>query len=87
MTDVGSHRFVKASAKSDGDVLVPQPSDDPHDPLVCVRSTLHHVLMVYLTCGVYAELESTLEVQHHCPRHRRVVYPGFRAPRSRAHVS
>ena len=33
MTDVGSHHFVKSPAKSDR-VLVPQPSDDPHDPLV-----------------------------------------------------
>lgn len=33
MADVGSHRFVKSSAKSDR-VLVPQPSQDPHDPLV-----------------------------------------------------
>ena len=30
MTDVGSHHFVKSSNR----VLVPQPSDDPHDPLV-----------------------------------------------------
>ena len=30
MTDVGSHHFVKSSDR----VLVPQPSDDPHDPLV-----------------------------------------------------
>jgi len=33
MLDVGSHPFVKSSASSDR-VLVPQPSDDPHDPLV-----------------------------------------------------
>ena len=33
MADVGSHHFVKSSANSDR-VLVPQPSDDPHDPLV-----------------------------------------------------
>lgn len=32
MTDVGTHHFVKSSAKSDS-VLVPQPSNDPHDPL------------------------------------------------------
>ena len=32
MIDVGSHHFVKSSASSDR-VLVPQPSDDPHDPL------------------------------------------------------
>ena len=30
MTDVGSHHFVKSSNR----VLVPQPNDDPHDPLV-----------------------------------------------------
>lgn len=32
MSDVGSHHFVKAGKGSDK-VLVPQPSDDPHDPL------------------------------------------------------
>ncbi|ORY08452.1 MFS transporter-like protein [Clohesyomyces aquaticus] len=30
MADVGSHHFVKGAHKN---VLVPQPSDDPHDPL------------------------------------------------------
>lgn len=30
MTDVGSHHFVKGTHR---DVLVPQPSDDPNDPL------------------------------------------------------
>lgn len=29
MTDVGSHHFVKGGSK----VLIPQPSDDRHDPL------------------------------------------------------
>ncbi|KAL1844985.1 hypothetical protein VTK73DRAFT_1387 [Phialemonium thermophilum] len=32
MRDVGTHHFVKASDRGH-DVLVPQPSDDPHDPL------------------------------------------------------
>lgn len=32
MTDVGSHHFVKSGGK-DGRVLVPQPSQDVHDPL------------------------------------------------------
>ncbi|EHY57613.1 hypothetical protein HRR83_005479 [Exophiala dermatitidis] len=32
MADVGSHHFVKSSDKNHR-VLVPQPSDDPHDPL------------------------------------------------------
>ncbi|KAI9815927.1 MAG: hypothetical protein M1827_001919 [Pycnora praestabilis] len=32
MVDVGTHHFVKSSASSDR-VLVPQPSDDPSDPL------------------------------------------------------
>jgi hypothetical protein len=35
MADVGTHHFVKSSAKSDR-VLVPQPSQDPHDPLVSI---------------------------------------------------
>ena len=33
MTDVGSHHFLKSTAGA-GVVLVPQPSDDEHDPLV-----------------------------------------------------
>jgi MFS family permease len=32
MKDVGSHHFVKGSGRS-RDVLIPQPSDDPRDPL------------------------------------------------------
>ncbi|KAJ9504178.1 hypothetical protein LTR99_005894 [Exophiala xenobiotica] len=32
MADIGSHHFVKSSGK-DHRVLVPQPSDNPHDPL------------------------------------------------------
>lgn len=33
MTDVGAHHFVKAGTGGHS-VLVPQPSDDEHDPLV-----------------------------------------------------
>ena len=34
MTDVGGRHFVRSKAGgSSGQVLVPQPSDDPHDPL------------------------------------------------------
>lgn len=43
MADVGTHHFVKSGAKS-GRVLVPQPSEDPHDPLVR-----------YIVAGVYYE--------------------------------
>ena len=32
MRDVGSHHFVKSATHSEN-VLVPQPSNDPHDPL------------------------------------------------------
>lgn len=32
MTDVGTHHFVKAAAGQHS-VLIPQPSDDQHDPL------------------------------------------------------
>lgn len=64
MTDVGSHRFVKSSAKSDR-VLVPQPSDDPHDPLVTVCLVLWWCLVslpnsVRLTW--IPELETFLEI-------------------------
>ena len=34
MTDIGSHHFVKGAST----VLVPQPSADPHDPLVRTSS-------------------------------------------------
>ena len=37
MMDVGEHHFVKSSASSDR-VLVPQPSDSKHDPLVSISS-------------------------------------------------
>jgi hypothetical protein len=37
MTDVGTHHFVKSHGQS---VLVPQPSDDEHDPLVSTRPIL-----------------------------------------------
>lgn len=33
MADIGTHHFVKSTGHS-GKVLVPQPSSDPHDPLV-----------------------------------------------------
>ncbi|KAL2816410.1 major facilitator superfamily domain-containing protein [Aspergillus cavernicola] len=36
MTDVGAHHFVRSSSHPDR-VLVPQPSDDPHDPLNWTR--------------------------------------------------
>lgn len=42
MVDVGTHHFVKSSATSER-VLVPQPSDDPHDPLVSVYPYISHV--------------------------------------------
>lgn len=32
LKDVGTHHFVKAGG-ANANVLVPQPSDDPHDPL------------------------------------------------------
>jgi hypothetical protein len=36
MVDVGTHHFVKSAAGGHS-VLVPQPSDDEHDPLVRIR--------------------------------------------------
>jgi hypothetical protein len=45
MADVGSHHFVKSSSKSDR-VLVPQPSQDPHDPLVRISPIERPGIMV-----------------------------------------
>ena len=42
MTDVGTHHFLKSGHGTR--VLVPQPSSDPHDPLVSLnggRAALH----------------------------------------------
>ncbi|KAH9907047.1 major facilitator superfamily domain-containing protein [Xylariomycetidae sp. FL2044] len=33
MKDIGSHHFVKSGGHESSNVLVPQPSNDPHDPL------------------------------------------------------
>jgi hypothetical protein len=43
MADVGTHHFVKSSEG----VLVPQPSDDPNDPLVCQLESLYPKLVGY----------------------------------------
>lgn len=49
MTDVGSLHFIKAHEHSDR-VLVPQPSMDPHDPLVSdgIRNKLTRTDMIIL---------------------------------------
>jgi hypothetical protein len=41
MKDVGTHHFVKSRGQA---VLVPQPSDDEHDPLVSTRQSLKVIL-------------------------------------------
>ena len=60
MTDVGSHHFVKSGVGSDR-VLVPQPSADPHDPLV--RMPIVQLYRHY--ANIIAELEQVLEVLDH----------------------
>jgi len=63
MTDVGSHHFVKAAGSSSR-VLVPQPSDDPHDPLVgstCLW--LNHSPNTYPSFGLI-ELVASMEGCH-----------------------
>lgn len=55
MKDVGTHHFVKTSA-GDHSVLVPQPSDDKHDPLVREQ---HIYLGLY--SADYLELEFEME--------------------------
>ena len=70
MTDVGSHHFVKSSDR----VLVPQPSDDPHDPLVSPPlfenyqydlKALTRVELEYLLEILYLDLRN---VCHFCSR-------------------
>ena len=76
MTDVGSHHFVKSSAASDR-VLVPQPSDDPHDPLVRLFRCCTEMLGVIARDGeadLNLELETVLEILMPCVRYRRVVH-------------
>ena len=36
MTDIGGAHFQHAADNPDAVVLIPQPSDDPHDPLVSI---------------------------------------------------
>lgn len=79
MTDVGSHHFVKSSAASDR-VLVPQPSDDPHDPLVWLFRCCTEMLDVIARDGkadLGLELETVLEILMPCVRYRRVVHAGY----------
>lgn len=78
MTDVGSHHFVKSSAAS-GRVLVPQPSDDPHDPLVRLLRCPREMLDVIARGGeadLDLELETVLEILMPCVRYRCVVRAG-----------
>ena len=48
MVDVGTHHFVKAGTGTHS-VLVPQPSDDQHDPLVGYHELLVTKLDIVLT--------------------------------------
>ena len=45
MRDVGTHHFVKAEGQGHS-VLVPQPSDDEHDPLVSTIEILENKIML-----------------------------------------
>lgn len=68
MTDVGTHHFVKAGS-GDHSVLVPQPSDDPHDPLVSLliheTSRVPYVGEYMLRSCAQIELDSLLESGNH----------------------
>ena len=48
MADVGSHHFVK----SNSGVLVPQPTDDPRDPLVCAADVKHSEERAEMKCRI-----------------------------------
>lgn len=72
MTDVGSHHFVKGS--KDHQVLVPQPSDDEHDPLVSLE------LDKILECRIdeYVELEPVMERFNDIHGHNGIILTGIR---------
>lgn len=59
MADFGNHHFVKETG-SKGPVLVPQPSNDPHDPLNWTRKrkfviiTIANFFSFMLGCGPLA---------------------------------
>jgi len=57
MADIAGAHFIHADNSTKSTVLVPQPTDDPHDPLVRVR--LFCYLMSMLTS--HTELESLVE--------------------------
>lgn len=57
----GNHRFVKSSASS-GRVLVPQPSDDPHDPLVYLKPSNAAIVDIVADAVCGGELEQLLEI-------------------------
>lgn len=84
MSDVGSHHFVKSSLGSTN-VLVPQPSADPHDPLVRPKSDPSHALPSGLTN--LKELDPILEGLDHDNGHPRVFCPGVWPSSISPHVS
>jgi len=57
MADIGGAHFIHADNSTKSTVLVPQPTDDPHDPLVRLR--IFYYLMSLLTS--YKELECLVE--------------------------
>ena len=72
MMDVGEHHFVKSSASSDR-VLVPQPSDSKHDPLVSTLLAMSDRFMcsgrplvaTELIHHFLSELDQVLEILGH----------------------
>lgn len=81
MTDIGSIHFVKGGAQ----VLVPQPSSDPHDPLV--STLLRFPLPSRQFSDVAAELEQEMEVRHNVHGYSRLLYSRLRATCFGTHVS
>lgn len=57
MIDVGAHHFVKSKNKNgNAPVLIPQPSDDPNDPLNWSASWK----AMAITCSAFVTLSQTL---------------------------
>lgn len=85
MADVGTHHFVKSSAKSSR-VLVPQPSQDPHDPLVGFKFKGFYQKEMGSNIALI-ELEPVLEDERDGHYHGNILQSGLRTSGVGTYVS
>ena len=83
MADVGSLHFVKGRGT---EVLVPQPSADPHDPLVRTACPCVQTITILLANND-VELEQEVEVPRHVDVHNGLLFSRLRSSGPGTHVS